>query len=380
MNSRYIKTLRFVFYPLYFLSFMIPRSKNIWLFGAHHNRFAENSKSLFQYVTQQKSEVTPIWITGSHNLCQQLRKDGYLAYIRWSFKGIYYSLRGKYYFYNLYSDDINYYTSGHAVMVNLWHGIPLKKIEFDIKHGAQSEIFNSKLPFIYHFFKPFIFKKPDYVLSTSTTVSDIFSSAFRIATDQCLEFAYPRCDIFYKKPPSQNANKKNKIVIYMPTWRNDNKNFLNTAFPELDVLNDTLATNKILMYIKLHPNTQTINREYSNILFIESQTDIYEFLPKSDFLITDYSSIFFDYLLLDKEIIFYAFDKEEYTQSDREFYFEYNTVTPGAKVYTFNHLLKLFHHLDALDYAIERKKLKDLLWKYQDGNSSKRIYDYFRQL
>ncbi len=163
----------------------------------------------------------------------------------------------------------------------------------------------------------------------------------------------------------------------MPTWRDKDQDFLNTALPDFDLLSSSLEKNDLVMYIKLHPNTKTIKRKDSNIIFIDPLVDVYDFLPNSDLLITDYSSIYFDYLLMNKEIIFYPFDYENYNRTDREFYFNYNAFTPGKKVYNFGDLLKILNNLYTLNYTKERKILKDDLWKYQDGNASKRIFDHF---
>lgn len=116
---------------------------------------------------------------------------------------------------------------------------------------------------------------------------------------------------------------------------------------------------------------------YSNILFIKPFEDIYPLLPVSDYLITDYSSIYFDYLLLNKEIIFYPFDYTEYVNEDRKLYFDYDEITPGEKVYTFEKLLDTLSILNNLDFSKEREQIKNKFWRFQDGDSSSRIYEYF---
>jgi len=374
-----LKTLRFILYPLYLFSYFVPRDKNIWLFGAHQNRYAENSKALFIYASKNVKSVTPIWISGDRSLCEALHVKGYKAYLRWSVKGMYYSLKAKYYFYNVYSDDINFYTCANATMINLWHGIPLKHIEFDIKKGPLSRMFNSGFSPIYRFFKPYIFRNPDYVLSTSSYVTSLFSSAFRIAPSQCLEFGYPRCDVLLDTTTTKDV-KENRVLFYMPTWRSNNADFLNDAIPNFHLLNEALKKNSITMMIKLHPNSTSEKKEYSHIHFLDEKADVYALLVESDYLMSDYSSIYFDYLLLDKEILFYPFDYDEYTAEDRAFYFEYDEKTPGIKMYSFDALLAQINRLETLDYKTKRKEIRDEFWKYQDMYASKRVCDYFEGL
>lgn len=382
------KTFRFLFFPLYLLSFLIPKKKNVWLFGAHQNRFSENTKALYLYTSKNIQSIQAIWITNDTKLVKQLNKDKYISYKKWSLKGLYFSLRAQYYFYNVYSDDINFYTSGNTTLVNLWHGIPLKHIEFDIQKGPLKRIFNSSLSLIYFFFKPYLFKKPNYVLSTSEVTTKIFSSAFKIRKEQCLELSYPRADQFftkqhtktqfYKKIEALKILKKSKILIYMPTWRSEG-NTLSKAIPDFNTLNNQLLSSNSIFIIKTHPNDFHEQHTYSNIFFIHPLDDIYNILPLSDFLITDYSSIYFDYLLLDKEIIFYAYDFDFYSNNEREFYFDYKKVTPGKMVYTFQDLLLLFPQLHKLDFKKERLNIKNKFWKYQDENSAKRIVNFFQE-
>jgi len=388
-----IKAFRFILYPLYLISFFFPKKKDLWVFGSHHNRFSENAKALFIYTSNKSQNIKAIWISGDKKLCQLLKKNGYHALYRWSLNGIYTTLRAKYYFYNVYSDDINFYTSGNATLINLWHGIPLKTIEFDDKNGALSKQFNSSLSFLYAFFKPYNFIRPDYVLSSSEIVSQKLSSAFRVSIDKCIEFSYPRTDLFFNLKLSNQLSEhslevlnekilnlkssQKKIIFYVPTWRSDKTNFINVAIPDFDKLNNLLQTISTHLFIKLHPNDQLNTHNYSNIIFIDSKIDINELLVYSDYLLTDYSSVYFDYLLLDKEMIFYPFDLNTYTNKERKFYFDYEDITPGIKVYEFDALLETFLNLNNLDYTDERITLKNKLWKYQDGNSSQRVNDYF---
>jgi len=382
----YIKALRFFLYPLYFISFLVPKKNTIWVFGAHQNRFSENSKSLFLYVSNNNTNIQAVWISGDKKLSHSLQKKGLNSFYKWSIKGLYLSLRAKYYFYNVYSDDINFYTSGNTTLVNLWHGIPLKKIEFDDKDGALSRQFNSKYSFIYSFFKPYNFIRPNYVLSTSKIVSQKLASAFRITEDKCLEFGYPRNDIFYEENTLIQKNlissfniDDEKIIFYLPTWRNNNINIISSAFPNLDELNTTLQASNIKLFIKLHPNDTTVNYQHSNILYLNSQQDLNELLLVSDYLITDYSSVYFDYLHLNKEIIFYPFDYDTYVDKERKFYFEYELATPGIKVKNFQELVKTLSNLETLNYEKTRQKLKNELWTYQDNNASKRIMQHFEK-
>jgi len=93
-------------------------------------------------------------------------------------------------------------------------------------------------------------------------------------------------------------------------------------------------------------------------------------------LITDYSSIYFDYLLLDRPIIFAPFDKKVYIQEDREFYFDYDKVTPGPQAINWNEVMQAIETftINPKSYTREREIIKNKFHTYQDAQSTERVY------
>lgn len=359
---------------LYIIFYLIPRNKNIWLFRGFADKFIDNSKALFLYVNKEQPKIKAIWITSHQSTYNIVKSLNFECVMKRSFKGIYYSLLSKYQFYGDYNDFV---TSAGAVTINLWHGTPLKKIEFDIKKGCLSVLFDNSLKSKINY--AHIYRKPNYILSSSSFISDkCLQSAFKIRKDNCLNFGYPRNDcLFDKSQKIPNFKKKyNKCFIYLPTWRDSNKDFFSDANLNLLDLNDLMKEKNSLFLIKMHPATK-LNVEidgFSNILLLDDNVDLYSILLTTDVLITDYSSVFYDYMLLDKKIIFFPFDKEEYLKN-REFYFDYEKSIPTKPILTFDELkCELFK-----DFVLDDRyrKIKSLAWTYVDGNSSKRIVNFF---
>ena len=111
--------------------------------------------------------------------------------------------------------------------------------------------------------------------------------------------------------------------------------------------------------------------------------DMYPIFSKVDLLITDYSSIFFDFLITDKPILFYPYDKDDYLTRDRAMYDEYDTVTPGHKVYDFKSFYEklelFFKQPNALKESIlDYDLIKKMYNKYSDGDNSKRTYKFIK--
>lgn len=380
----------YLFYPL---SFVVPRSKRYLIFGSFRGAFNDNSKYLYLYANKQKSEqYRPIWVSTKRSTVAHVRQLGYEAYWVASPQGLWYSLRGKYWFVNSYTSDILFCLAGNATVVNLWHGLPWKCIEFGIKKGVLSKRF-SKEDKMDVFFHPACFRKPDYVLSGGESISKIFAYSFRIRIEQCLELGYPRNYLltrpreevldFIRKYESSQALALAETIqmykttyIYMPTWRDSQRNLFANGI-DLQVLNNVMAEQNALAVMKPHPNTvKPEHSEYSNLVFMESTADVYAILPLTDVLITDYSSIMFDYPLMDnKSMILYQYDYDEYI-TEREFNFPLEGNIIGRKVTSFEELLSVIRSKDYQLTNFERQRFLFKFW----GNtikmdSSKEIFD-----
>ena len=139
-----------------------------------------------------------------------------------------------------------------------------------------------------------------------------------------------------------NFKKYNKVVVYMPTWRDDATDFMSIAIPDFDRLESICQKHNILFVIKAHVLTYfgVDLSKYIHITKLDSSLDMYPVLPFTDALISDYSSVIFDYSWLRKKIIFYAFDKQAYLSKSREAYFEYEEAFGTDVTIDFEGLLK----------------------------------------
>lgn len=158
------------------------------------------------------------------------------------------------------------------------------------------------------------------------------------------------------------------MIFYMPTFRESEILFFENF--DRDDFQMFLEENNILFCIKLHPKSK-LNEEFrniqsENIMVINKDADPYVFLKMADVLITDYSSIYFDYLLLDRPIIFFAYDLEEYLNDSREMYFDYDEFTPGEKVNDYQELKSGI--VKVIYYSDQYKEARNLMRNY--------VFDY----
>ncbi len=384
-------------YLIYCLSCLAPRSKRIWVFGTERN-FTDNFKYLFLYIANNKKDkVKAVWISQSKNLAKQLKKEDYNAYSNTSLKGIYYTLRAKYFFVNENSSDINFWLSGGTKKIALYHAMPFKKVGYDTKKGKHSHFLHLKgiKKNIFRLLAPWTFEKKDFIIATSPIFQKIMASSFCTDENKVIITGSPRNDIFFNEiKNSELGNDKSifwqiknfktkgkKIIFYLPTWRDTGGDPLEEANINFDALKKFLNLNNAVFIAKFHiradineENWQKLNSE--EFLILPSNTDIYQILPKTDILITDYSSVFFDFLLINRPVIFFPYDFQKYISKDRELYFDYDEFTPGPKVYNFNELLS---QLDRLlkgedGYEQQREKIRSQCFSHIDGNSSERIF------
>lgn len=349
------------------ISFFIPKTDKIFIVGGWFGkRFADNSKYFYLYADRNKDELKikkVVWITRSNEVLKELKAQGYSVYKPWSLYSIWYHLRAKVHLIDQSVFDINPFLSVRSIRVNLWHGFPLKKIGTYSKNRGNVKLFtNSKLiKKIIHYSTPGLWGK-HYLLATSKFSAEILGKAFGVPNDRVIISGYPRnYEPIVDKPIkyiSQNerecfikikdAKKQGCYIIgYFPTFRDRNKTlvFGTQKYDELQELFECFSKMNIKIVGKFHFADK--NNDFADIhnqesfVSLPSDADVYTFLSEIDILITDYSSICFDYLLWGKPIIFFPYDLEYYRDDDRGLIFDYEEFTPGPKVYNVKELIEL---------------------------------------
>jgi CDP-glycerol glycerophosphotransferase (TagB/SpsB family) len=171
-----------------------------------------------------------------------------------------------------------------------------------------------------------------------------------------------------------NKDDWEKIILYAPTFRRDKENIDYINYQEL---NKILVEQNTLFVVSLHPKLYKVNNddEFSNIEFIEAGWDVYPFLKDFDMLITDYGSIFTDYLILNKPILFYTPDIDEY-EKVTGLYNGYKDLSPGPIIKEQSELFNFIEKINTEDeWKEKRNNLIEKFHTYVDGNSSERVSD-----
>lgn len=379
-----------IMFFVYWFSQLVPKKKGIWIFGAWKGKkYGDNSKYLFEYINKHVTEIRPIWLTRNQQAFDLIKSKGYEVYRTYSLSGFLFSIIAEKIFISVAIKDVNRYTVNSKNVIMMWHGsTPIKKIVNDDTITRKKQLLIEKL--LYLLF-PFLgFRLRGLAISGSEEASRIFKSAFRAKEKQILLTGFPRNDTFFQNDQSAPILEEIKLLkrnntytaIYMPTHRKEGSGEISDLFNiDLKKINQSLKNLNTKLYVKLHYyhlNKHNF-RNYSHIYFITDNDilqDIYTILTEFDLLITDYSSVHFDFLLTNKPIIFAPFDKEKYLMEDREFYYNYNDVTPGPKASNWSELLVYIEKFiqNPKLYDKERLNVMRRFNKYTDSNNCQRVF------
>ncbi len=315
----------------YLLSKFFKTKKKLWIYGSSHGeRFSDNSKYFFNHIRKNNTNIKSIWITRSKRLYKELKHKNIPVVHNVSLKGIFYCLIADVVVFSTSRDDLLFvYPKLNRKIVNLWHGMPMKKIVFDHKpHLPKNRNIKSKI--WDKFVVGFQHSDVDLIPATSSFFKNILQSAFK--SNNVYVTGQARTDAFFEWDSLKIRTKygfstEDTVITYMPTHRGYGSGLMNPKI-FIENLNATsyFKKNKIKIIWKFHPNMinkmvrDDINFDedvFRDMTFVNCEPQ--ELLFISDMLITDYSSCYIDYLFLKRPIAFYLYDN--YKEEDNELYF-----------------------------------------------------------
>lgn len=267
------------------------------------------------------------------------------------------------------------------VYINTWHGTPLKFLGRDMK-GRFLEHKNFTRNIL----------QSDILVSPNKFTSDVFVNKHDIRgiySGQLLETGYPRIDLTLNITKERKSEllsklgfeKNKKVIFYAPTWRGTHGNVdfdSDKLKSDLDILT---KIEDVSIAFRGHSlvEEQLSTVELDNVIILPKWVDTNEFLGCIDILITDYSSVFFDFYSANKPVVYYAYDLEEYS-TERGMYFDINTL-PGDVCEDIESLSSTVKNLVSGEQLLKNSSLlPDLGFNdYDDGNASKRVIDAIKE-
>ncbi len=304
---------------------------------------------------------------------------GKIKYLLHMIKATYYMATSKYFI----IDD--FYFPVYVVnlrkgseIIQVWHACgAFKKFGYSIiekEYGADNN-YIKHIP---------IHKNYSHVLVSSNEVVKYYAEAFNMSQENIRPIGIPRTDIFFDAQKQEKAKqriyekypilKNKKLILYAPTFRGSSQSNAKMDIKmDIDKISKNIDSDTIFG-LKMHPFVKDFPdvSRYDNIVDMSDYEEINDILIITDILITDYSSIVFEYSLLERPMIFYADDKDIY-EKERDFYYNYENMVPGPIINNTNDLL------DAIkDEEFDKNRViefKNKFFDYVDGNASKRFVD-----
>jgi len=350
------------------LGYIYPRNEDFIVFANSSERceFSGNMKYLFLDIAN-KYDKNCVWLTQYDEIEQLLANHGYKTYKTDSLKAKLCLLRAKYAVTDVDFNNRQWRYLYSATTIQLWHGYPLKELpeQNEGKLCERIQVF-------------------DYACVNNRVEEAELRTHKNI--DQVYYTGYPRNDLFFREiqdseigvdPVTQEKLKRilpEEIVIgYFPTWRENE----GVEPLEADTFNTFLKDHDAHCVIKPHRYTASFvdDSKFERIHVHPPTGDIYPIFEDIDILVTDYSSIYFDYMLLDRPVVFYPYDYEDYTKT-RGLNLDYDSMTPGPKSYEFNQLLDDLSDLISDDpYRQERQNILDDVFVDYEGEAVSNICD-----
>lgn len=282
----------------------------------------------------------------------------------------------------------------NQIVIETWHGFPLKSLGNMVNNNhSKLKGFNS-----------------DYIITLSKLQNTFLCASYGETNDKFRILGYPRNDYLFNEDGKLNLsffingiNDFDKIVFAMPTWRTLSQNlvfddYLSHLFGfEFDIfkLDEYFFSINFLLIIKLHPvdelkfqeNLLNLEFKFKSVFFLtdiglaKNSIDLYKLLNSADLLITDYSSVYFDFMLLDRPILFVPGDLVHFSQDPGFLVESYDFWTPGDKVHNINEFkIKILEALSNDKFSQIRNQLKNEVHRYKDNNSSNRLISFIESI
>ncbi|MDO5849823.1 MAG: CDP-glycerol glycerophosphotransferase family protein [Methanobacteriaceae archaeon] len=380
-----IKKIGFKIY--HFGTYFIPVDKNMLIFESSTGRnYSGNPKYIYEELVKEglDKELKCIWIFNDINTkipgnAKKVKRSG--------FKFLYYTAKSGFW---IFDSRHQYYLRKNkkTKYIQTWHGTVFKKLGLDIDKLNMSGDTDAK-KYREEFRKNT--SKWDYLISQNPHSTKTFKRAFDFKGEM-LEIGYPRNDILVNNNDEENINKikdklnipkDKKVILYAPTWRDNQFNKIGeykfaTAM-DFDMMKESLADDYVLI-VKYHYLVKD-NIDWSKykdfIIECNASWDIQELYLISDMMITDYSSVMFDYSILKRPMIYFTYDIEDYKNNIRGMYFDIFKEAPGPTITNNSELINYIKNFDLKEYnnkyGNKYKKFNEKFNPFDNGNASKAV-------
>ena len=363
---------------LYLTTITIYKDKDIWLICETEFQAQENGYYLFKYIRENYPDKRVYYVISKQS--PSLNNINYLGNVLYlnSFKQIFLMF--------------------HANKIISTHGLWMNPDEMGIFRKLTKKMLKSKKIMLNHgiglmkngkeYYHKNTFALNDLFIAISDLHKSIFVNEYGYKDEEVVIAGYPRFDDLIDTSTVNN-------IVFMPTWR-DGEDNLGDKFKDTEFFKETekllnnsklklfLKKNDIILNVYMHQNFQKYNKFYKkfeneNIKIIEQgEKTVQDLLKENKCLITDYSSVLFDFIYMKKPFISYQFDRKEFLNSRKDSAFiDITKDIPGDIVDNSEKLIDVLKELNEVEFKIKPEHLRssEKFFKYRDQNNRKRVYE-----
>ncbi len=375
---------------LYRLTYkLVSVDERLVIFISFHGRgYSDNPRAIYEQMRKDDrfKDYRFIWFIKDHKT-KNLEIPGAEIKEYFSFPYFYYLSKAKYWVINC-KMPLYICKKPKQVYLQTWHGTPLKRLAHDIQASEDTTFYRSGVSFEQMCYSYDVdVERYNYMISPNKFCTEVFQTSFQIDRDRLIETGYPRNDFITNASKEEvielkkkfNLPLDKKIVLYAPTWRDNSYVASGYTFElkaDFEKWRELLGDDYIVVF---KPHYLIINK-YENdhsldgfLYSIPASAEINELYVLSDILITDYSSVFFDYAVLNRPIYFYMYDLEEYKGELRGFYLDIYKELPG-KIYEDESLMLKEIKEGIYDYSY-LETFNDRFNSEQDGHCAQKVID-----
>lgn len=343
--------------------------------------YSDSPKYIYKYLNEHEpGKYKYVWIIDNKKTVIPYNTK---KVKRFSLRYFYYMARSKYFVFNS-RQPVWFRKREGSVFLQTWHGTPLKRLVFD-----QEEVRGASPLYLQQFYNQS--RIWDYLVSDNPFSTEVFRRAFKF-DNEIVECGYPRNDLLYAENKDEIANKikdrlkipkDKKTILYAPTWRDDEYygpgQYKFALKMDLHRMKEELGDEYVIL-LRTHyfiADALDVSGLEDFAFNVSKYDDITHLYLISDILITDYSSVFFDYANLKRPILFYTYDMDKYRDMLRGFYLDMEREVPGPCVFTEDQVIEAIRNIDEIkvEYSDKYDKFYDRFCSVDDGNASKRIVE-----
>ena len=354
--------------------------KTAMFISFHGKGYSDSPKAIYEQMRKDPrcADFTFVWVLKKGPMKEidipGAIKVEYLSpqYFKWLY-------RAKYWIFNCKMPE--YLKKGNRIYMQTWHGTPLKRLGFDQQDTGRKEYYRAGDSFeaMARSYEADS-KRYDFMISANKFSTRVFQTGFHVKPEQLAEIGYPRNDYFINADEAEKMRIRRelgipddkKVLFYAPTWRDNTYNMKGYTFElkaDFHRWKEMIGDEWVLVYKPHYLIVSNLSEEEKKSLEdflydIPAAEDIAPYYVIADAMVTDYSSVFFDYSVLGRPTYFYMYDLKEYAEELRGFYLDINTDIPGD-IYT--------------DEAAMLKDIKDGVYDYERLERFNREYNEFNR-